>query len=135
MFSIFSLSLQKIQNMKRFIIVFTAILLLLSCSNLDKRREEKSYVWTLIPDSVQLYQVAEAYPDSIIVAFTRSGKFEDSVVTYKQGFIKDSLGNTIPAYIFKAAVGDVWVYDSDGNFVEFIESELPHSDQGHTYNP
>lgn len=78
----------------------------------------------------------ESYPDSIITAFTRDGVVEDSVVAYRKGGLVDSMGNYYsPAYIFKAAVGDMWIYDINGKFIYFYETPLPHSEKGNKYNP
>lgn len=78
----------------------------------------------------------EGFPDTIIVKFTRNGKFEMYVEAYRYGALEDSLGNYYsPAYAFISGVGDIWIYDIKGKFIKFIENDLPHSDMGHTYNP
>lgn len=75
-------------------------------------------------------------PDTIIVAFTRDGVFEDSVEAIRQGLVEDSIGNYYsPAYVFGSVVGDAWVYDINGKFIEFNESPFPHSGKGHKYHP
>lgn len=78
----------------------------------------------------------EGYPDTIIVAFTRNGKLEDSVEAIREGLLKDSTGKYYsPAYVFRASVGDTWVYDVNGKFINFHESSLPHSGKPHYYKP
>ena len=119
--------------MRNVVLFLVGLIMLVCCSpNTDKKVCTK---WELIPDSIALYKAALEYPDSIKTTFVRNSVFEDSIIAYKCGFIKDSIGNTCPAYVFQAAVGDMWIYNSKGVFVEFIESELLHSDSGHKYNP
>lgn len=76
-----------------------------------------------------------SYPDTLRVAFTRDGMFEDSVDVVKYGHIKLDNGKWEPTYIFVAAVGDVWRYDCRGTFIRFYENHQAHSGQNHTYNP
>lgn len=72
------------------------------------------------------------FPDSIKVAFTRNGVFEDSIYVYPWYVPKDSLDGV---YVMIAAVGDIWFYNLKGEFVKFYESPLPHSGAGHKYIP
>lgn len=125
-------------------ILFLILLsVLLGCSS-KRQYKELENVWEdtlykvpcldLLPD-IDTLKKWEKCPDSIIVAFTRCGVVEDTIVAYRNGGLIDSLGNYYsPAYIFKAAVGDAWIYDLNGEFIYFYESPLPHSDKGHKYN-
>lgn len=75
-------------------------------------------------------------PDTITVAFTRNGKFEDSVKAVRQGLVSDSTGKYYsPAYVFGGVVGDNWTYDINGKFIEFNCVDLPHSGAPHHYKP
>ncbi len=75
-------------------------------------------------------------PDTIMVAFTRNGVFEDSVEAVRQGLVADSTGHYYsPAYVFGDVVGNKWIYDINGKFIEFNESPYPHSGKGHKYHP
>lgn len=76
------------------------------------------------------------YPDTITVAFTRDGVFEDSVKCERRGLVEDSTGNYYsPAYIFTTVVGDSWTYDVNGKFIRFDCSSSPHSGRPHHYKP
>ena len=79
----------------------------------------------------KLYWFDYQCPDSIIVAFTRNGKFVDSVVAYRNGVIN----NNSPAYVFYSVVGDSWIYDIKGNFIKFNRSKFPHSEDTYQYEP
>ena len=122
-------------------------LLLVGCNN-NKQLNKPESVEQIIEDTlykvkcydlippIEVLEKWEDCPDSIITAFTRNGVVEDSVVAYRQGGLIDSLGNYYsPAYVFKAAVGDAWLYDIDGKFVYFYCTPLPHSGKGELYNP
>ena len=78
------------------------------------------------------------FPDTIIVKFTRDGKFMFYADAVRSGLLEDSTGIYYsPSYIFRDAVGHSWVYDIKGKFVEFNESPYPHSTQNEEepYNP
>lgn len=72
------------------------------------------------------------FPDSIKVAFTRDGKFEDSIWAYVEAVPKDS---DDAVYVYRVVVGDAWYYNLKGKFCYFVECPCPHSGQGHTYHP
>lgn len=75
-------------------------------------------------------------PDTIIVAFTRDGKFERYEKAIRRGLVADSTGEYYsPAYVIDCIVGDNFVYDINGKFIEFNCADLPHSGAAHTYNP
>lgn len=103
--------------------------------------QKDSIIWdeygfeTPVEKKDALYKKYKRFPDSIKVAFTRDGKFEDSIEVCKDGFVKNKKKQWEPAYTFTAAVGDIWVYDAHGKFRLFIECPLPHDGQGHKYNP
>ena len=81
----------------------------------------------------RLYWFNYQCPDSITEAFTRNGKFVDSVVAYRWGIL-DKNSNS-PAYVFYSVVGDAWFYDIKGNFIEFNRSRFPHSGDTYQYEP
>ena len=81
----------------------------------------------------KLYWFNYQCPDSIMVAFTSNGKFVDSVVAYRKGVINND--NNSPAYVFYSVVGDSWIYDIKGNFIEFHHSRFPHSGNSYQYKP
>lgn len=81
----------------------------------------------------RLYWFNYQCPDSITVAFTRNGKFVDSVVAYRWGIL-DKNSNS-PAYVFYSVMGDAWFYDIKGNFIEFNRSRFPHSGNSYQYKP
>ena len=86
--------------------------------------------------SFEKYMWNEGFPDTIIVKFTRDGKFERYVEAVRQGLLEDSLGNYYsPAYAYISVVGDTWIYDINGKFIEFGCNDAPHSGKAHTYNP
>ena len=86
----------------------------------------------MLPSNTNYYKDWLEYPETIIVAFTRNGKIEDSVEAVRW----DMLMDCSPSYVFTAGVGDTWVYDVNGNFLEFNCSPFPHSGQGHhNYKP
>lgn len=75
-------------------------------------------------------------PDTITVAFTRNGKFEDSVIAVRQGLVANDKGEYYsPAYVIRAVVGDTWTYDINGKFIEFNCVDYPHSGTPHKYKP
>lgn len=75
-------------------------------------------------------------PDTITVAFTRNGKFEDSIIAVRQGLVANSKGEYYsPAYVHRAVVGDAWVYDINGKFIESECVDYPHSGTPHKYQP
>ena len=81
---------------------------------------------------------AAGFPDTIVVRFTRNGKFEFYTEAVRYGVLEDSLGNSYsPSYVFRDAVGHSWIYDIKGNLVEFHESPYPHStkDTEEPYKP
>ena len=132
--------------MRRSILLFLVLLLTGCTSNKQANRKEPEYkiiqedtlyrirCIDLIPpvDTLEKWKTA---PDSILVAFTRNTAIADSFIAYREGMLVDSLGKYYsPAYIFRAVVGDAWVYDINGKFIYFYESPLPHSDKGHKYN-
>ena len=85
-----------------------------------------------VEDSVNF----DNYPDTITVAFTRDGKFEDSVEAVREGLLEDKSGKYYsPAYVFRAVVGDTWVYDVNGKFVYSTCLAYPHSGKPHHYKP
>lgn len=129
-------------NMKKLILLF---MILSSCAGnkhtyveSEEVQEDTLYrvpCLDLLPP-VDTLEKWENYPDSIIVAFTRYGIAEDTIIAYRKGGLIDSSGNYYsPAYIFRAAVGDAWIYDINGKFVYFYESPMSHSDKGHEYKP
>jgi len=71
------------------------------------------------------------YPETITVAFTRNGVFEDSIKCEMTGGDE----NHRFLYIYRTAVGDAWFYDRDGKFVRFVCVSEPHSGQPHKYKP
>lgn len=82
------------------------------------------------------YMFDEVFPDTIIVEFTRNGNFEKYAKAFRSGVLQDTLGNYYsPAYKLTSAVGDVWIYDFTGKFIEFGCNKAPHSGSPHTYNP
>lgn len=84
----------------------------------------------------EYYKWNYGYPDTIKVAFTRNGIVVDSVEAVRHGLLADSTGKYYsPAYVFFATVGDNWVYDINGKFIEFNESQYPHSGKGIKYEP
>lgn len=84
----------------------------------------------------RLYWFNYECPDTITVAFTRNGVFEDSVEAIRRGGVKDSTGNYYsPAYVYGSVVGDAWIYDINGKFIKFCESRFPHSGEPHNYKP
>lgn len=77
--------------------------------------------------------VKEGYPDTIRVAFTRNGVFEDSLDVARVPGIEFGLKYV---YMFRCAVGDAVYYTREGKFLEFACTKLPHSGQGHhNYKP
>lgn len=84
----------------------------------------------------ELYMWNYGYPETIKVAFTRNGVFEDSVEAVRRGVIEDSTGKDIsPAYVYGSFVGDNWTYDLNGKFIEFNCTVRPHSGAPHHYKP
>ena len=84
----------------------------------------------------RLYWFNYICPDTIIVALTRNGKLDDSVEAVRQGLIKDNTGHYYsPAYVFSSTVGDTWIYDINGKFIEFNKSPFPHSGKSQIYEP
>ena len=82
------------------------------------------------------YMWNEGFPDTIIVPFTRDGKFEYYIKAVRWSLLEDSLGNFYsPAYIYRTISGDAWVYDIKGNFVEFYCGDKPHSGTPNIYKP
>ena len=84
------------------------------------------------------YMFSEGFPDTIIVPFTRNGKFEMYVEATRWETREDSLGNPLsPIYRFGDVVGHAWYYDLKGHFIEFAESPYPHStkDEEEPYKP
>lgn len=78
------------------------------------------------------------FPDTIIVRFTRDGKFEGYMEAVRQGSIYDQYGNSIsPAYVFSSVMGDSWTYDIRGHFVSFGEDKIDNPDREPLpkYNP
>lgn len=137
--------------MKNIVAFILSVFIVLCCYRVDSRKELlKADVDSiqlaedtmhLIPNydllpSVKVMKRFEDFPDSIIAVFTRNGIVEDSVIAYRQGYLKDSAGNFYsPAYIFRAAVGDAWLYDVEGNFFYFYCTPKPHSGKEERYNP
>lgn len=77
--------------------------------------------------------VAEGYPDTIKVAFTRDGVFEDSIEVVRTG--DEGYGYKY-IYVLRCVVGDAFYYTRDGKFLDFVCVDLPHSGQGHhDYKP
>ncbi len=74
------------------------------------------------------------WPDTIKVAFTRNGVFEDSVEVYKYGYIKTDSNKFEPTYVFMSAAGDVFRYSYSGSFIKFYKN-LQNSDKDYTYEP
>lgn len=72
------------------------------------------------------------YPDTIKVAFTRDGVFEDSAEIEAMRIPEDSDDG---AYGFRTVVGDAFYYNLRGKFVRFYEAETPHSRDNHDYRP
>ena len=84
-------------------------------------------------DTYEQYMWDEAFPQTIIVRFTRNGKFVMYVDAERGGgdVTKDKDGNYIsPEYVFMDEVGHQWVYDLKGKFVRFEESPFPHNNEG-----
>lgn len=73
------------------------------------------------------------WPDTIKVAFTRDGVFEDSVEARKWDGSGTARGMR---YIYAGATwGDIWTYTGMGEFVSFHCTHLPHSGKPHHYKP
>ena len=84
----------------------------------------------------EYYKWNYGYPDTIKVAFTRNGVVEDSVEAVRQGLVADSTGKYYsPAYVFLSVVGDKWIYDVNGKFIESACTVHPHSGAPHHYKP
>lgn len=132
--SIFRDSMRKKDSVK-----FAEYQRIMSTYKLDAQKD--SIIWdehgvkTPLEEKDALFEKYDRYPDSIKVSFTRDGKFEDSIMVCKDGFVQNKKKQWEPAYTFTAAVGDIWVYDARGKFRLFIECPLPHDGQGHKYNP
>lgn len=84
----------------------------------------------------RMYRWDFELPDTIKVAFTRDGVFEDSIKAVRQGVVYDKNGKAYsPAYVVTAMVGDNWTYDINGKFIKFNCVDLPHSGAPHSYHP
>lgn len=83
----------------------------------------------------EMYKWNYGYPDTIMIAFTRNGVFVDSVEAVRHGLVADSTGEYYsPAYVFTSGVGDKWIYDINGKFIEYNRS-YPHSGNEIKYKP
>lgn len=68
----------------------------------------------------EYYMWAYGFPDTIIVRFTRDGKFERYDEAYRSGILEDEYGNAYsPAYMIRCVNGDNFTYDLKGHFIEF----------------
>lgn len=82
------------------------------------------------------YRWNYVYPDTLMVAFTRNGNFEDSVEAIKWDMQEDSIRHIrIPIYVVRDVVGNTWEYDINGKFIEFSCGSRPHSGQPCHYEP
>ena len=130
------------------LLLFILLFFFLTNCNCNKQQNEPNPVEEILEDTlyrvkcydrippIEVLEKWENCPDSIITAFTRNGVVEDSVIAYRQGGLIDSLGTYYsPAYVFRAAVGDAWIYDIDGKFVYFYCTPFPHSGKDEPYNP
>lgn len=76
------------------------------------------------------------FPDTIIVRFTRDGKFLGYHEARRYGLLQDSLGNYYsPGYIVEAYNGDNWLYDVKGKFIEFNHCVDSNNDDDCNYKP
>lgn len=124
------------ENMKKILLVIGMMLLLLSCNSGYKSNRSYSEDSVEI-DTMKAPKVTKEtikvrrrlFPDSIRVAFTRNGKFVDSVTAYNLiGIYEGDEDYIEPEYCFEDAVGHKWFYDIHGKFKEFVESPYPHGD-------
>lgn len=82
------------------------------------------------------YRWNYVYPDTLMVAFTRNGNFEDSVEAIKWDMQEDSIRHIrIPIYVVRDVVGNTWEYDINDKFIEFSCGSRPHSGQPCHYKP
>lgn len=79
--------------------------------------------------------VAEGYPDTIKVAFTRNGVFEDSIEVVRVGGGPPDFTEYRYVYMLQCVVGDVWFYSRDGKFLSFGCAKEPHAGYPHHYVP
>lgn len=73
-----------------------------------------------------------SYPDTITVAFTRNGKFEDSIQVIAWRVPHDSLDD---AYVLMSAYGDVWTYNLKGKFCRFLTGPNTPASYKNKYRP
>lgn len=117
-------------------LLFAIIPLLLLCISCKKEeiyaldhKEDPYLYWVSYQDcgipgggyvTFERYMWDVGFPDSIIVAVTRNGKFLGYDKAKRRGVLKDSHGSSYsPAYKIVGVNGDALVYDLKGNFVRF----------------
>lgn len=111
----------------------------MSSYKIEAQKDSLIWAYTTICLSTEelkkVSKIEDRFPDSIKVAFTRNGKFEEYISVWKDGYVRNKYNRWEPAYTLRTAVGDIWVYDKNGKFRLFIECPLPHDGWGHTYTP
>lgn len=85
---------------------------------------ERDYI---APGDTEYNPPKEGYPDTITVAFTRNGKFEDSIEVVRYPGWDFGLKYV---YILRCAVGDVFFYTREGKFLHSACAPEPHSGKG-----
>ena len=130
--------------MNQYLSILT-LFILLGCSSKEQEYSEAregNHLYPVEGMSDEKYCTFErfmwdaGFPDTIIVKFTRDGKFERYVEAVRQGVLEDSLGNYYsPAYVFYAHNGDNWVYNLKGEFIEFNRSIDSDNNSSYQYNP
>lgn len=114
-----------------FVIIFA--LLVCGCTKKDKFyvsdvREDPYLYYDSISEgyvTFEKYMWTCGFPDTIIVDFKWAGRDLGYTEAVRWGDLEDSLGNCYsPEYVIIDQVGNSWVYDFKGQFVQFYESDF-----------